>query len=76
MDITFFNVLETDLRLLATEAKKSDTIAQLVTAGWLGTSDVPKIKDCTERAVLRLRLLSKEGKDVGSIREATVRLQV
>lgn len=46
--------LESDLRVLSSEARRSDGLASQLT-GWLSGPEHPQIKDAAERAILRLR---------------------
>lgn len=66
-----YQSLETDLRLLTTEARKADGLAHQISA-FLTHSEVPQIKEGCERAVLKLRLLAKEHRGIEAIREAVV----
>lgn len=66
-DATFFEVLEADLRSLSSEARKTDSLATQIT-GWLQHTDFPLIKECAERALLRLRAISQEGKGIEAVR--------
>lgn len=51
--------VETDLRTLSSESRKSDTIAGQL-AGWLANSEHPEVKVAAERAILKLRALSRQ----------------
>lgn len=66
-DAAFFEVLEADLRALSSEARKTDSLATQIT-GWLQHTDFPQIKDCAERALLRLRAIAQEGKGIEAVR--------
>eukprot|EP00878_Enallax_costatus_P040991 GHUV01047421.1.p1 GENE.GHUV01047421.1~~GHUV01047421.1.p1 ORF type:complete len:121 (+),score=25.71 GHUV01047421.1:332-694(+) len=66
-DAAFYEVLEADLRSLSSEARKTDSIATQIT-GWLQHTDFPLIKECAERALLRLRAISQEGKGIEAVR--------
>ncbi|DBA68408.1 TPA: hypothetical protein ACH3X2_013711 [Trebouxia sp. C0005] len=46
--------LESDLRLLSSEARRADGLASQLT-GWLSGPEHPQIKEAAERAILRLR---------------------
>lgn len=50
----FINVLEQDLRLLSSEARKSDGFTSQIT-GLFHHSDAPNIKDLVEKTLQRLR---------------------
>ncbi|CAD7699922.1 unnamed protein product [Ostreobium quekettii] len=64
---TFMTVLESDLRVLSTEARKSDGLAGQL-AGWLNNSEQTAVKDAAERAVMRLRAFSREPNCLEAIR--------
>lgn len=66
-DAAFYEVLEADLRALSSEARKTDSIATQIT-GWLQHTDFPQIKECAERALLRLRAIAQEGRGVEAVR--------
>lgn len=66
-DAAFFEVLEVDLRALSAEARKTDSLATQIT-GWLQHTDFPQIKESAERAVLKLRAISHEGRGVEAVR--------
>ena len=66
-DAAFFEVLEVDLRALSAEARKTDSLATQIT-GWLQHTDFPQIKECAERAVLKLRAVAHEGRGVEAVR--------
>lgn len=55
----FLAVLETDLRLLSSEARRPDSFAGQL-SGWLSGSEHPEVKEAAERAVLKLRSLSSK----------------
>ena len=46
--------LESDLRILSSEARRADGLASQLT-GWLSGPEHPQIKEAAERAILRLR---------------------
>lgn len=48
------SALESDLRLLSSEARRADGLASQLT-GWLSGPEHPQIKEAAERAILRLR---------------------
>lgn len=66
-DAAFYEVLEADLRALSSEARKSDSLATQIT-GWLQHTDFPQIKECAERALLKLRAIAQEGKGIEAVR--------
>lgn len=73
-DAAFFEVLEADLRALCSEARRTDSLATQIT-GWLQHTDFPQIKDCAERALLKLRSVAQERGGVEALR-AKVRAAV
>jgi hypothetical protein len=66
---TFFEVLDADLRLLASEAKKTDSLATQIT-GWLSHTDFAAIKEAVERSSLALRAIAQDGGGVAAVRAA------
>ena len=52
-------VLETDLRALSAEARRSDGVAGHIT-GWFSGPEHPQIKEAAERTMLRLRSFSSQ----------------
>jgi hypothetical protein len=66
-DAAFYEVLEADLRALSSETRKTDSIATQIT-GWLQHTDYQQIKECAERALLRLRAIAQEGRGVEAVR--------
>ena len=71
-DSTYFEVLDADLRLLASEAKKTDSLATQIT-GWLSHTDFAAIKEAVERSSLALRAIAKDGGGVEAVRANKVR---
>lgn len=69
-----YSIIETDLKLLTTEARKSDGFAQQITA-FIHHSEVPQIKDGCEKASMKLRNLARESRGIAGIRESLVGLQ-
>lgn len=55
----FLESVELDLRNLSSEARKSDTLAGQL-AGWLVNSEHPEVKVAAERAILKLRALTRQ----------------
>ena len=53
----FVASVESDLRLLANEARRSESLAGQLT-GWLSGPEHPIIKELAERAVLKLQSLA------------------
>lgn len=68
----FISILETDLRLLSSESRKSDSLAGQL-AGWLSNSEHPEVKEAAERAVLKLRAFSRQPDCIEAIQNSTVR---
>ena len=69
---TFFELLETDLRLLSAESKKLDGFAHHIT-GLFNSKDVPNIKESCERALHKLRTLaSMDRRTMEAIRQSPV----
>lgn len=69
---TFYQLLDTDLRLLAAEARKLDGFANQI-SGLFGSSDIPGIKDSCDRALAKLRSLDNGGaRSMHVIRQAPV----
>ena len=66
-DSTFFEVLDADLRLLASEAKKTDSLATQIT-GWLSHTDFAAIKEAVDRSSLALRAIAQDGGGVAAVR--------
>lgn len=66
-----YQLIETDLKLLTTEARKSDGFAQQITA-FIHHSEVPQIKDGCEKASMKLRNLARENRGIAGIRESLV----
>jgi hypothetical protein len=70
-DNALLTILEGDLRQLAVEAKKTDNIAHQLT-GWLSHSELPNVREGTERALQRLQSLSSTTATVERIRNTRV----
>lgn len=68
-----YSIIETDLKLLTSEARKSDGFAQQITA-FISHSEVPQIKEGCERASVKLRNLARENRGITGIRESLVGL--
>ena len=70
----FFELLDSDLRLLSAEARKLESFAHQIT-GLFTHSDTPNIKESCERALQKLRQLSAPGsrKTMDAIRQSPVR---
>lgn len=66
-----YSIIETDLKLLTSEARKSDGFAQQITA-FISHSEVPQIKEGCERASVKLRNLARENRGITGIRESLV----
>lgn len=70
---TFFELLESDLRLLSSEATKINAGSLVRWIGGGQSSDVPPIKDSVERAIAKVRMLAGEGRQtMEAIRESPV----
>lgn len=72
-DQAIFEVLESDLRALSAEARKTDSNLATQITGWLQHTDYAQIKDSAERAVLKLRAISQDGGGLAAVRESKVR---
>ncbi len=70
---TFFELLDSDLRLLSSEARKLDGFAQQISGLFAAGDAVGPIKDSCERALTRLRGLASGGKSMEGIRQTPVR---
>eukprot|EP00879_Flechtneria_rotunda_P006735 GHRR01007076.1.p1 GENE.GHRR01007076.1~~GHRR01007076.1.p1 ORF type:complete len:1255 (+),score=514.44 GHRR01007076.1:492-4256(+) len=64
---TFYDALESDLRALSSEARKTDSLATQIT-GWLQHTDFPQIKECAERALLNVRAAAQQQRGIEAIR--------
>jgi hypothetical protein len=70
---TFFELLDTDIRLLSAEVKKFDRFAYHI-AGLFSQAEVPAINESCEKSLTRLRNLTDEGqKSMSGIRDSPVR---
>ena len=67
----FVTVLESDLRALGAEARKSDGLAGQL-AGWLSNSENTTVKEAGERAVMRLRAFARGPNCLEEIRNSKV----
>ena len=63
--------LESDLRLLSSEARRADGLASQLT-GWLSGPEHPQIKEAAERAILRLRSFSAREDGLEHLRNSKV----
>ena len=73
---TFFELLDTDLRLLSAEARKLDANFASQIGSLFAVEHVPPIKDSCERSLTRLRGLASGGKKtMEGIRSSPVRAQ-
>jgi hypothetical protein len=66
-------VLESDLRALSAEARRTDGNLATQITGWLQHTDYAQIKESAERAVLKLRAVAQDGGGLAAVREAKVR---
>ena len=64
--------LESDLRLLSSEARRADGLASQLT-GWLSGPEHPQIKEAAERAILRLRSFGSRDDGLEHLRNSKVR---
>ena len=67
MPEALFEVLETDLRALSAEARRSDGVAGHI-SGWFSGPEHPQIKEAAERTMLRLRSLSGQEEELNSVK--------
>lgn len=65
--------LESDLRLLSSEARRADGLASQLT-GWLSGPEHPQIKEAAERAILRLRSFGLRDDGLEHLRNSKVAL--
>jgi len=63
--------LESDLRLLSSEARRADGLASQLT-GWLSGPEHPQIKEAAERAILRLRSFGARDDGLEHLRNSKV----
>lgn len=66
-DTPFFGVLEADLRILSSEARKQESLAQQINS-WLSHQDHPQVREAAERAALKLRAIIKEKQGIQALR--------
>ena len=64
--------LESDLRLLSSEARRADGLASQLT-GWLSGPEHPQIKEAAERAILRLRSFGSREDGLEHLRNSKVK---
>lgn len=70
---SLFEVIESDLRALSSEARRTDGNLATQITGWLQHTDYGQIKEVAERGALQLRAVAQDGGGLAAVRDAKVR---